>query len=279
MAAPTAITRFGTAATTAGIKTRHSIHKSLYGLDKGRQSWVSITANLFATGAAHPDHPSMRITEVDEEMDGDEWNYDISFEGILSGTSKREAGNPTTTRNLDGFDEASDSYITTNKNLIIPGATLEDEASMYCVSVTPTPINPSGLWRVAGRYKGLLGEKEFKRVITVNEQIISPSANIHMNVTGGWATQEKAQISLPKIVVRDTYVGTTPPPTTSIPGANIPPNAPAIAEALAWTGLTMTHHWPHGWKLASIDGHENITGTNIHMFTMVYEYVWALIPN
>jgi hypothetical protein len=277
MPSPTAILRFGA---TQGL-LENKLKRSLYGVDTGSQKWFSTSDTLFTEGDPHPDHPNILVEELMLTQDGDEWEYDLTCVGLL-GDDKREKGMPDFSDNEDGsFDEGTDAWITTEPTKISKGDAHPDHGTMYAVNVRVAPIveSPSvKIYKVTGQYRGINTAHAYKRSITVNEQIVNPSVPIYVNLPGGWTTPtQDAQMSMPKVVVRDTIVGLIAPPTQLIPGPLTPPDAPAI-QSITFTGLETTRHWPSGWKLAAIDNHQTIPNTSLHLYTLVYEYVWEFIP-
>lgn len=272
MPAPSAILRFGA---TSGL-LENKLKRSLYGVDTGTQRWWSTSDSLFSEGDPHPDYPALLIDEMAMTQDGDEWEYDLSCIGLIDG-DKREKGMPDFADNEDGvFDEGTDAWITDDPYKITKGDPHPEHGNMYAVNVRSQPIVKSGgvnIYKVTGQYRGINTPHAYKRSISVNEQLQSPSVPIVMTgLAGGWSDAANGTLNLAKVVVRDTIVGTVPPPTDLIPGPLGPPDAPDIT-ALILTG-DLVRHWPNGWKLASIENHQTIPGTNVHLYTLVYEYEW-----
>jgi hypothetical protein len=113
----------------------------------------------------------------------------------------------------------------------------------------------------------------------VNENIINPSEPVYLNQPGGWPNAAlPSQFSLPKIVVQDSYVSTTPPNTFAIPGMLTPPNPPPIQNFYWQDSMDrIVFNWPWGWKLAGIDA-DNIPGSSIWATTYTYEFQWSVLP-
>lgn len=269
MSAPTAILQFGA---TSGILA-NNVKRNLKGLDSGTQQWYSPAYDTFTAGdALDAPFDNLYIKGVSSDQDGNEWVHNLDCIGLLSGADKREDGYPQIEDNLEGWDAIADSWVTTDPDLIAKGSAF-GSLDMYCISrqVSTLLDVATPIYRVQARYKGFIDEKPYKRVITCNEQISSPKDLTNL-LTGGYPYPwPNNQIAFPKVVVRDTLITTVPPPQDLIPGAVTPPDAPDILT-ISISGSELTRHWPHGWKLSSIDNYDMITGTDLYMYTLVYEY-------
>jgi hypothetical protein len=241
------------------------------GLDQVTQEWISTDEDLYSPGEAMPSYTNVKIREVQCSSEKGDYRYRLAGVGLAETKGTRqEDGYPKITLNLDGFDEATDSYITTNEGLIERGDALDGFSNMYCVSVSIEQIHED-FFKVQGRYIGLIGSKPYKRRITVNGNTINPANPVKVSLDGGWSTPAKAQLQIPNIVLVDSYVQVGGPPTDAIPGNATPPDAPDVKD-LSWTG-EVTKIWPHGWVLSSIDG-EFIAGTEIWAGSYTYSYVF-----
>jgi len=258
----------------------NKVKRTLYGLDTGRQRWVTNNQFSFVTGGLLN---GLVVLYCDSAQQGDDWVHDLDLAGLINGADKREQGYPDFGRKLEGFDEARDSWIvwSARRTKFNPGDVMSGYSQMVCVDVAETPIIVSPgrtFYKLTPTFLGIRDSKPYSRSITVNGQPISPSGPITVDFPGGWEDPRKSQVDFPKIVVRDTIVSFgSGPPTDAIPGNVTPPDAPAIS-GIVYFGPDVTYHWPHGWKLASIDGHRNIPGTSIHIYTLVYEFEWEVTP-
>lgn len=248
------------------------------GLDKVSQEWVSDRENLFKLKAKMRGYSNIYIDRIECSDDAGDFRYSVSGSGIINGSLKRESGYPKLEYNLEGFDSAQDSFISSRRNEVSVGDSLDDHPNMVCISVGVEPINER-CSSFSPRYVGVLngnGDKPYKRTISVNEQIVKPKNPIVVNLPGGWLQSANGSISMPTIVVTDYQVIIGGPDTTLIPGNVTPPNPPSILPldfSHSSIEQNFVKHWPNGWKLASIDG-EYIPGTNIWIGSLTYEYVW-----
>jgi hypothetical protein len=247
--------------------------RRLDGLDSGTLEWFSPSLEAFNPGDAPPGYPGLVIQEVEieEECEG-RYVHRLQCLGVLGSKPNRKLKS-SFRRTLDTFDEGSEEWIALGSGLIALGSSPSGHASMHCVDVTEEALE-SGYFRISASFRGLLGEKPYKRRIAVNEQILSPGDPVYLNVPGGWQDLRKSQFSFPKVVVMDTYVTTQHPNTAAIPGMMAPPDAPPI-QNLYYEGTNVVFHWPWNWKLASIDA-DNVS--SVWATTYTYEFVWPVLP-
>lgn len=252
------------------------ITKRADGLETLRGTWQADFIGYLKVDGAVPGHPRMLIEELEREDDGPVYLFNVTAVG-LSGDrrSKRDKGYPKLTPNLEGLDEAQDSWLV-SKAVVDnygPGTRLRGNNQMVCLSSPYEPVHDDWV-RVTPRYAGVLSgssDRPYKRQISVNERIVNPSEPVQVGLPGGWSTPEKASVSMPTLCVTDHQVIIGGPNTLLIPGNATPPNPPEV-NVFDISG-DLTGNWPHGWKVASIDG-EYIPGTNIWVGSIRYEYVW-----
>lgn len=243
------------------------------GLDSGTLEWFSPNIVAFDPGATAPGYSGLIIQDVETEEDSPgRYVHRLQCLGVLGPKPNRRVKS-SYQRTLDTFDEGSEEWIANTSTLIAVGDVSTQHESMFCVGVTSDELE-AGWYRLSAAYKGLITSKGYKRRISVNEQIISPSDPWIVALPGGWATPRKTEFSLPKVVVMDTYVSTTAPDTAAIPGQRTPPDAPAV-QNLVISGANLTWHWPWGWKLAGIDSDKI---GSVYVTTYNYEAVWSVTP-
>jgi len=246
------------------------------GLDGGTLKYLSQDRDTFLPDQAAPTTglTGLIIEEVESEQVGEiDWEHNLMVVGILGNRlERREIGYPRIHERQVGWDDLTDSIITTNPQSYGRGVIHATYGNMICME-SPRDNIYGNYWRVQPQYQGLLNAKNYyKRQITVNEEVMSPQDPVIVTLPGGWTTARKAQVSMPKIVVKDSQMVFGPSPTVIIPGRYTPPNPPAI-QSLSMSGSDLTWRWPSLWKLASIDRDE-IPGLDCALQVLTYEYVW-----
>lgn len=257
-------------------------------LDSLTLNWQTDREDSFAPGFAPPDYPTFRIKEVEteEDMPGECYLHRLNCQGI-KGERPSKCVRDGTRETLEGFDEGSEEWITLTPGDFLPGRIMTGHSNMVCVDVDkPRPWTALNFWKIRCNFRGIIGSKPTKRRIKVNEQIMqqgdgsgTAGGDFTVSLPGGWGTPHKGSVSLPKIVVSDCFVSTTPPPTVTIPGPLEPPDPPNI-QTLEISGSAaelakFTYHWPNGWKLADLDS-DQIPGTSLYLITQTYEFVWPV---
>lgn len=265
--------RYGTG--TFEIEGR-DIRRRRDGLDGGTMKFLSESQNTFLPGSVMTawGYPGLEIEEVSSAKAGEiDWEHTLMVVGIIDARgARRELGFPQQNKPLTGWDELTDSIITTSPDDYDRGTVHAGHSNMICVE-SPRVNIYGAYWRVTPKYQGIIGEQPTKRVITVNEEVMTPSEPLRIiGLPGGWSDYRKGQMSLPKIVVMDTSIIIGSSPTADIPGPSTPPDAPSIGS-FSISGSNLTYRWPHAWKLASLNRDE-IPGTIIALQTLTYEYVW-----
>lgn len=256
----------------APLLLERSIRRQRDGLDGGTLRYLSAGEFDFAPGVPPPGYPGLEIDDVSSDQDGEEWVHTLSCYGVLGArAARREKGFPKRRKTLEGWDEATDSWIIQSAALANyqPGTAMVGHPTMFCVEA-PDEVLHGNYVRVSPTYRGLLWSKPVKRVITSNGQVVSPSNPVIVGLPGGWATARKAQVSLPRVVCTDSYVTNAAAPTDSIPGNATPPDAPAV-QVISISGDEVVYQWPHGWRLESV-GSEELGNTGYRLLTLVYEY-------
>lgn len=158
-----------------------------------------------------------------------------------------------------------------------PGTVHPDWPSMYLVGVN---LQDTGTdWRKAEcQYAGMLWDKAYHRVITVNGAQFSSSDPITVNLSGGWpSTARYTNFILPEIVVTDTFVSTSAPSTASVPSIATPANAPSI-QSLTLTAANLTYNYPYGWSLVDSSNVDTLNaGVPVYINRNVYRYIWPVM--
>lgn len=269
------IIKHGSFATPLLLEKR--ITRKANGLDTGTLSYLSGgIVDAFTTGSVITDAPGLRIEDVDREQDGGDYLYTLSVLGIDGSKGERQLpGYPRIQHNLSDWDHAEDAYLTANPLRLQQGGYGSMGGTMICTAAESQRIAP-GWYEVRGQFTGIITPKPMTRQITVNGNTISGD-KITVNMPGGWTTPQKSNVQLPKLVVRDRYYGSTPPPYGLIPGNATPPGSPMPRIINGTTAGDITHNWPHGWTLSSLAG-EQLGNASLWAVDWIYEYNWPVTP-
>jgi hypothetical protein len=251
-------------------------------LDQGVYEIACATRDAVVAGDAFPSPLSgIKVKEVRAKKLAGYYLLTCTGEGLISGTSKIIGAR--WTKDPHGYDVLSVSrVVATDASLPSWGSVadvsseIEAGSTMFFLSAQEA-YKLDGAWKVREEnYQGVKTDKLLDREITVNESIQSPADPITVSLPDGFSTASKAKVSLPRIVVRDTFITFTAPDTTIIPGRATPPNAPSI-QSFTITG-SLVRNWPYQWKLASITDAQliyGVTGVTARRVTLTYEFVWA----
>jgi hypothetical protein len=264
-----AIIKHGSA---APLLLEKNIRQQRDGLDGGTLKYLTPGEFDFRPGVPPPGYPGLEIDDVSTDTEGEDYIHTLSCFGILGPrTSRREKGFPKRRKTLEGWDEASDSWIVKSSALddFEPGSAMVGNPTMFCVEAPDEPLH-GGYYRITPTYRGLLWSKPVKRVITSNGQVVSPSVPIVVDLPGGWEDPRNAQVSLPRVVCTDSYVTNSAAPTDAIPGNATPVNAPDV-QVISVFGAEVVYQWPYGWRLESVSSDE-LGETGYRLLTLVYEY-------
>lgn len=246
------------------------------GLDSGTISFLARDREAFTVGSMlSAPYGGLRVMDFRRVVDGPAYEFYLAVEGVNGPKpTRRLKGFPNPVYSFTEWDRCEDAWITANPNQIVEGSIGGFGGSMVCVSVNPKPLGV-GWYEVRAQYLGIMRAKPRQRSITVNGQTIS-SDSLTVNLPGGWTTPRKGVAQLPKIVVRDRYLGFNPPPTNLIPGNATPLNPPTI-NFITVNGTDVTQYWPAGWYLSSIAS-EQIGDKSIYAVDWIYEFQYPKTP-
>lgn len=253
------------------------LHSSLTGFDRGDLDYKRASFGTFIKGAPIAEYPNLRIQEIEERTAAD-GNVDVTIEveGLISGNSKRIGLQ--WREDPFNFDTAEEEWIVLSTAAFTWASALSGFSNMLLVGQVGTDENLDGRWaRRTLSYRGIKKAGLTSRRVTVNENIVSPSDPIEVDLTNPLLSGTvKVQASLPRIVCIESVKSTSAPDTTAIPGAIATPISgvafPSV-RILAPAGPDLTTNWPYGWKLGSIDPEYLHAGSNINVTTYTYEYV------
>lgn len=235
------------------------------------------TKTAFVKGQAAPSPwGSFEVVDLEIEQDADEWLFQLQCEGLNQGVNRRMKGGYRETDNLADWDTYEDRWISTAKGKFSKG---QRAGNFVCVSAQNVEkLSGVGLWETSGTFVGLRsGAGTRRRQVTSNGQVITGDS-ITVSLENGWSTARKGQVSLPKILVTDTYPSLNPPATQAVPSLRTPPNAPPI-RGIVFTGDSRREVWPGGgWSFTC--GYEQPFGqtVSLYMVTETYEFQLRYLP-
>lgn len=262
------------------VLTAERLKRTLHGMDEGELVFMCDRAEVYQPGGAAPGYPGLRILDVEERKVAGDVEATLRVRGLKSGNSRQVAFS--WAEDPVGWDEASETRIVETGTAFTWGEVLHatDYPSMRLMGVGDEE-QLDGRWATRRLvWRGIKKAGLVDRQITVNENVMSPEDPIVVltPLEGGWTSPSTATVSLPRIVVTDTYKSTTAPDTTLIPG---PLDSTAIAarslpdvKTFSLSGSELRRQWPNGWKWASLDPQELYRGAGVWLHREVMEYVW-----
>jgi hypothetical protein len=238
------------------------------GLDTARQRFWAPSSSYITEDQAHPGLAGF-ITE-DVDIDGSEaegYEYDVMSKGLRGGKHRRVDGYPRPEDKLNDFDTETDQWLTTNPEHFVRGAYYNGKV---CVSRAREKLHDKlSVYRVTAQLVGLGGgSRRVQRTISCNGQQISRE-QLKVQLERGWSDYRKGVVSIPKVVVVDTYLSSAPPPTSNIPGTSMPLAAPPVRN-MNLTGPDLTYYWPHGWTY-TVSGQQPF-GAEVSLWRNEYIY-------
>lgn len=254
------------------------------GLDQLTRVVQSSRRDAFSNDSRISGYPFMRIKEVETttEVEGEAYVHRIQAEGLAAGTTKLERSG--IRQPEEGWDEGPLEYITADPDRFVVGDLVEGYDSLWIVAKESEAINDA-VFRVSLSTKGILAAKARKRRITVNNQPVSSSTTLALDnamtfkneagVFSGWTDQRHTALDASRVVVVDTLLTTSPPPTDKLPGHLTPENAPPVLDIFAlswWSTAGFTFNWPWGWSLKGINS-EQLLDKSLWVTTITTEYV------
>lgn len=247
------------------------MRRALTRLDEGELVYCTASKGFFQEGQAPPGYPNLRIHEIEERVDAGDVIATLTCRGLVNGASKIIARNRR--QGAFAFDVCDVKIITATPNSFNPGSTLAGSGSMFLIEKGREDLLDGRWHQLDLTYQGIESTKLRQRVITVDEEIVSPTDPISVQLPGGWTTPQKGQVSLPTVVVTDTFVTRIYPPTNAIPGNAVPPNAPSV-NVFNVQGADLTRHWPNKWKYSGINSTELFDGAGVFLTSLSYKFQW-----
>lgn len=267
MAAPASILAYGSGTLlTAGPKERRLFN----GLDRVEASYHAETARLFNEGQAFPGYTNVIIDEVEQDPDGEDFEYRITGRGICAPKATRLVSSKPQ-ENLEDFDTCTQVWVSANKRSIVAGSRMQGYGNMVCMTATPEEMDLTGFYTITAQFKGLLGSyKPVKRTVSSNVEIISLDSAI-VTLSGGWNEAHKSQICWPKVTCTFEY-WTSYIPIKTMPqqGGSPADNLPSVSY-ISGSGVDLTYHWPNGWRMIAFNP-AAIAGTQICYTSETWEW-------
>lgn len=260
---------------TALLLTAAKVRRRRDGLDTGEFEFDSDTELETSLTPGQPlpfiGYSGLYVTDHEPETDGSSYTHRVSAVGVV-GTKPERLVSCVADDTLEGFDDGTEVWITTNRRKLVKGSRMARFGNMVCMKATPEELlEAPGWYRVSGQFRGLSGStKPVKRTISSNVEILSFDSVI-VTLNGGWNTARKGQICWPKVTVTFKYW------TTYIPVKNLPEQGGTPAGALpsvtviSGGGADLTSHWPNGWRMVAFSP-DPISGTTITETTEVWEW-------
>lgn len=264
---------------TVPILTRDGVRSSLRDLDKGTLEYKCANYGAFILGATAPLFPGLTIQDIDERRapDGNiECTLDV--QGLRAGTSKQTA--LAWQEDPFSFDVAEQERIELKSATDFTwAAALTGYANMLLVGPVGTEDRLDNRWvRRKYQYKGIKKTGLTHRQTTVNDNIVSPSDPIIVNLglAGDHAGALRSSVSLPRVQVTETLKSTSLPNMTAIPGVAGTPLSGVAFPAVTLISISgdVVYNSPYGWVIKSIAPEQLHANSAICVVTAVYEYVW-----
>ncbi len=268
MPAPEAIVSYGNFAIP--LLTAESYRRRRDGLDDGNFTIIDNDPDSYPPNASYN---GFLILEDNPVRIGDAWEHQINAIGIRGSKPSRMVKR-TISASLEGFDSATETWVTNNRNTVIVGSRMQGYGNMVCENPSVEELEFSGWFRIQANYRGIAVNKPVKRTISSNVDISVVDDLIWLAPGGDSGTAHKWAIAMPKVTCTFSYVGTgigiKPMPSQ---GGSPAGNLPSI-QLSPWFNIAedkITYNWPNGWRLVSMPQDE-IPGTNISLTQEVWEW-------
>lgn len=268
MPAPEAIVSYGNFAIP--LLTAESYRRRRDGLDDGNFTIIDNSPDSYPPNASYN---GFTILEDNPVRIGDAWEHQINAIGIRGSKPSRMVKR-TISASLEGFDSATETWVTNNRNTVIVGSRMQGYGNMVCENPSVEELEFSGWFRIQANYRGIAVNKPVKRTISSNVDISVVDDLVFVGA-GGAGGLHKWAIAMPKVTCTFSYVGTgiqvKPMPNQ---GGSPAGNLPSIQLSPWFSGLPndkVTYNWPNGWRLVSMPQDE-IPGTSISLTQEVWEW-------
>lgn len=263
MSAPPAYHNLG----AAFALLREDITVSVDDFDRGQLEYLCPTRTYIKDGQVAPGFPGLIVQRARASQRAGDYFITCDCAGLLMESSKIIS----TDRQLTphDFDQVTIREIVAAGTGFVWGSGVEG-----CNTTSASEKQLDSHWLIRTRVaQGISSHKLRQRVITVNENIVSPSVPVRVLLPGGWRDYRKGRISMPRVVVTDTYVDHNLPPTGAIPGNLTPPNAPPV-QVIVNSGSDFVYNYPANWKLSNISYQRLLEGYTPGKHSLSYEFVF-----
>lgn len=251
-----------------------------------------------------PGYEGMPIVDRERTASGPRWIFRLQLEGIedprrIFIETQYEENEPE-----EGWDEIQRTVFTTQPDhaWFVKGAQLYDAATglvlpgyeyMWIMERRKRVHRAFGYWEVDLLLKGLIADKPYKRRYSSTPQVVSPGMFSGETVETfdswvGWppvagpgasliGTDMTIEWDVPQVAVTDSFVTSTPPPTTKFPAFWTPNDPPPVVYFPVF-GTNMTWHVPFGWKILNMQA-EQLAGQQMFMMSLTFGAQIAQTPN
>lgn len=277
------------------------------GIDSFETAWMAPTRNesTLAIGAPAPGHPYMRIVRARREQDSESaWYHALTCEGIAGNLDFKELGR-VDNEPEEGFDEIRLTVFTRTPD----DSRWRRGQRLFRSPTDPTPpvgyenmyiMDRGKVWAEAEGYyqlplvlKGLIGSTKLgkRRISSSSESSESrfsgftvlagdmytgyPPVDSGLNASLS-GTGLAVEYDSPSIIVTDTIVTTTEPPTDYI-GRFWAPDDPPDVSYLTLSGTGTKYFFPFGWKCIGMQI-EKLTGVNVWFVVVSWAYQRPTVP-
>jgi hypothetical protein len=266
-------------------------------LDSISQAFQSDREDAYHRSRIFPGYPLMEIEEVETliEIPGQAYEHRLRAKGFLKPESKCESTEKK--QPAEGWDEVPETWLTHDPDSFIIGSAHPDHPNVYLEAKENVEKVTDKISRIQCAYKGIILDasgniKAAKWKGTVNGESISTNGVVNLSnptlfvdengTFDGYAAAVKARFDTSRIVLIETRLSLTPPPTNRVgrqktPG-HIPVSVFSIWDDPYWVSSAFTYNYPgKAWKLASVQ-FDQVLDKPCFLYTLSYEYQPEKVP-
>lgn len=246
-----------------------SIRRRWDGIDEGNFTYWSNSSTYLSPGDALPS-PYAGFKARDIEISIEPAGYELRVAGVgILGTKGTRNLNSSITRVSEGFDEATETWLVTDRADFGIGSASSLFSGMYVTDVSFEVLDPDfDYCRANVKYKGINASRDQKLFLSTAAREMGIE-NVAVNLPGGWTDPRSGDVLWPRTEVRASYVQIGTPTMSDIPSASAPPINPGVFNP-SLTG-DLKWHWPNGWVISSREA-ENLTGTDVWLVQETYMF-------
>ena len=246
-----------------------SIRRRWDGLDEGTFAYWSNSSTYVSPGDSLPSpYADFKARDVEVSIEPDGYELRATAVGIL-GTKGNRNVSSSLTRVSEGFDEASETWLVSDRSTFAIGLQSSLISGMYVTDITWEILDPSfDYCRCNVKFKGINGSRDQKIHLSTAAREMGIE-NIAVNLPGGWTDPRSGDVLWPRPEVRASFVQIGTPIMSDIPSASAPPVDPGVFQPTLTGDLKW--HWPNGWVITAREA-ENLVGTNVWFVQETYIY-------